>query len=170
MLPHHVHFRDGGARFQQRLVHGLLVLERHAFGGKCQQRRAAAGNQAEHEVVLGQPLHHIEDASRRLAAGFVGDGMGGLDHFEALRRHAIAVTGDDEPFERPVPSVLEGLGHRAGGFARADNDSAAFGFRRQMRRHAERRQGCVHTGLEHGFEKRFGRHFFSSTSPSKLAR
>ena len=100
-------------RCEQRLVHRLLVLERDALGGKREQGRAAARDEAEHEIVLREPLHHLEDALRRLAAGFVGNGMGGLDHFEPLRRHPIAVAGDHEPIEGAVPGVFERFGHGA---------------------------------------------------------
>ena len=107
MFAHGVHLADGGARLEQRLVHRLLVFEAHAFRGQREQRRAAAGDKTEHEVVLGQPLDQLEDALRRVAAGGVGNRVGGLDHFQALGRHAVAVAGHDQALERSLPGVLE---------------------------------------------------------------
>ncbi len=75
-------------------------------GGR-EERRAAAGDEAEHEVVLAQPLDQLEDAPRRVAARRVGDRVGGLDHLQPLGRRAVAVAGDDQAFERPVPGLLE---------------------------------------------------------------
>nr|HID12607.1 hypothetical protein [Anaerolineae bacterium] len=61
-----------------------------------------------------------------VAAGFIWHGMSGFDHFQTLRRHAIAVAGDDEPIERTVPCVFQCFGHGARRLARTDNDGAAL--------------------------------------------
>ena len=65
MLPHRVHLDDVGARLQQRAIDLLLVGQREAGRGQRQQRRGAAGDQAQHEVVRGQSLHLVEDATAR---------------------------------------------------------------------------------------------------------
>ena len=59
---------DGGARAQQRAGHRLLVLERDPRRRQGEKRRAAAGDEAEREVVGAQPPGHGENARRRLAA------------------------------------------------------------------------------------------------------
>ena len=160
MAPYAVHLADRRARCEQGAVDRLLVLEGDPLRRHGKQRRAAARDEAEHEVVLGQSLHQLENALRRLAARRIGHGMGGLHHFEPLSGQAIAVAGDHERFERALPGVLERLGHGAACLARADDDGAALGLRRQVGGHADGGQGGVDACLEHGLEKRFGRHFF----------
>ena len=51
VLAHRVHRADVGAGGEQRAVHRLLVGERDAIGRQRQKGRAAARDQAEHQVV-----------------------------------------------------------------------------------------------------------------------
>ena len=69
-------------------------------GRQRQQRRAAAGDQAEHQVVGTEALHQLEDARGRRAPGLVGHRMRRLDDLDAPGRHAMAVAGDDQAFEQ----------------------------------------------------------------------
>ena len=107
MLADAIHFGDVGAAFQQRAVDRALVVERQARRRRGEQRRAAAGNEAQHEIVGGQALHAFENAQRRLFPRGVRHGMGGFDDLDALGRRAVAVAGDDEAFERPVPGRFD---------------------------------------------------------------
>ena len=89
MLAHAIHLRDRRAAFEQRPVDLLLVGEGQAGGGERQQRRGAARDQAEHEIIGREPAHRRQDARRRRRTRRVGHGMGGLDHLDMLgrRRH-----------------------------------------------------------------------------------
>ena len=51
MLAHAIHLGNRRAALEQRLVDDLLFLQAHAFGRQGQQRRAAARNQRQHEIV-----------------------------------------------------------------------------------------------------------------------
>lgn len=126
MPAHAVHFRDGRAALQQRLVDGLLVGEAHAFGGKREKRRAATRNEAKHKVFGSQTPDHGENAFGRFLPGGVGDWMARFDHFDPPAGRAVAIARDHQAFERTLPMILDRLGHRAAGFARADDDGAAF--------------------------------------------
>ena len=65
-------------------------------------------------------------------------------------RHGVAVTGDDQPFQRPRPVVLHGLRHGGTRLAGPEDDRPALGRRRQVRRDDPRRQGRGDRGIEHG--------------------
>ena len=155
MLAHAIDLADGRARAQQRAGHRLLVRERQPRRRQRQQRRGAARDQAQHEIV--RPRGPATIASMRRAAaraGCVGHRMGGLDHLDAAARHAMAVARDDEPDERARPMVLDGARHRGRGLAGADDDGAAARRRRQMRRHDPRRRGGVECGIEEPAQER----------------
>ena len=118
---------DAGAALKQRLVHGLLVVERDSRRGRRKQGGAAAGYQAEHEVVRAETRDQIENPAGRLLPRRVGNGMGGLDHLDPLKRaDAVAVARDDKAGERLLrrPMGFDRAGHRRGGLARADDDRA----------------------------------------------
>ena len=68
----------------------------------------------------------------------------------------MAVAGDDKTFERPGPMIFDRLGHRAGGLAGPNHDCAPGRARRQMRRQALCRRGCIDSRLEH-VQKNFAR-------------
>ena len=108
MLPDAVHLVDRGAALQQRPVDRLLLVEAHALGGQGEQRRGAAGDQAEDEVVLAQAAGERADPCRGAAAGFVGHRMGRLDDLDPVeplclrreRRRQVVVAGDDQAADR----------------------------------------------------------------------
>ncbi len=56
VLTDDVHLADIGARGQQRLVDRLFLGQRDGARRQGQQRRAAARNQGNHQIVLGQAL------------------------------------------------------------------------------------------------------------------
>ena len=148
MLAHAVHFGDVGAALQQRAVDRALVVERQARRRRGEQRRAAAGNEAKHEIVGAQILDAFENAQRRLFPCGVRHGMGGLDDFDPRVRGAMAIARDDEAFERPAPGRFDRGGHRRGGLARADDDRPPLGRRRQELGEPFRRRGGVDRGLK----------------------
>jgi hypothetical protein len=85
MLPHAVHLVDRGAALQQRPVDRLLLVEAHALGRQGEQRRGAAGDQAEDEIVLAQAAGERANPCRGTTAGFVGHRMGRLDDLDPGR-------------------------------------------------------------------------------------
>ena len=138
VLAHAVHLVDRRAALEQRLVDGLLLLERDAGCGQRQQRRAAARDQAQHEVVGGEPLRELRDALRGTPAGFVGHRVRGFDDFDAARlrlvggRHMV-VARDHQARQRRIlgPQRIDGLRHRATRLAGTDHHGAALGRLRQ---------------------------------------
>src|SRR5579883_2855339 len=80
--------------------------------------------------------------------------MAGFDDLDALGRRAMAVAGDDQPFERSAPMGFDRGRHGGRGLAGADDDRAAFGRRREMGRHAMRRRRRFNRGGEHALEQR----------------
>ena len=79
-----VHLGDVGAALEQRGVDRLLAGEGNALGRQRQQRRAAARDQAEHEVVRTCGPRDLEHAGGGGAPGLVGDRMRGLDDLDPL--------------------------------------------------------------------------------------
>ena len=156
MLPDRVHRRDVGAGGEQRAVHRLLVLERDPLGGESEQRRSAARDQAEHQVVRPGALGQREDAPRRVPAARIGHRVRGLDDLDPLAGDAVPGAGDDEALERPLPVLLHRARHRGRGLARAEHDGAALRRLRQVRRHDLRRQGRRDRGVEKGAEEGAG--------------
>ncbi len=100
--------RDVGAAVEQRLVDRLLVVEAEAGRGQrraAPSRRRKSGTERDRRRVRPRTARRMR--ARRLLAGRVRHGMGGLDDLDAARRRAVAVAGDDEAFERPVPGCLD---------------------------------------------------------------
>ena len=60
-----IHLGDGGAGSEQRPADRLLVLERDALTRQRQQRRAAARDQADHQVVGAELAHEVEHPAGR---------------------------------------------------------------------------------------------------------
>jgi hypothetical protein len=85
VLPHAVHLVDRRAALQQRPVDHLLLVEAHALGRQGEQRRGAAGNQAEHEIVCAQAACERADPCRGAPAGLVGHRMRRLDDLDPGR-------------------------------------------------------------------------------------
>ena len=144
-----VHLGDVGAAPEQRGVDRLLVGERNALGRQRQQRRAAARDQAEHEVVRTGGPRDLEHAGGSGAPGLVGDRMRGLDDLDPLAGHGMAVAGDDEAGQRPRPVILDRLRHGGRGLAGAEDDGASFRRRREVAGDDAGRKGCRNRGIEH---------------------
>ena len=153
MLAHAIHLANGRAAGEQRPVHRLLVRQRQPGGGKTEQRRAAARNQGNDQVVLRQVLDHVKNTFRRLLASQVGDGMRRLHDLDLSALRAVTVARDDQSLERPVPVVLYGASHGGGGFPGADHDCSASRRLRQARRDHFRRKRRFNRRGEHSSQQ-----------------
>ncbi len=58
VLAHAVHFANGGTAHQQFAVDALFVGQSQPLGGQRQQRRAAAGDEADDEIIGGENAPH----------------------------------------------------------------------------------------------------------------
>ena len=97
MLADAVDLIDVGAAPEQRLVQGLLVVERDPRSRQGKQSRASARDQTERQIVGTQAFDEFQNPARRLLARRVGNGMGGLDHLDPLQRaDAVAIARDDK--------------------------------------------------------------------------
>ena len=76
--------RDRRARGEKRAVDRLLVLERQTSRRGRQQRRAAARDQRDDEVVRAEPGDARHQPTRREVARKIGHRMGGFDDFDAI--------------------------------------------------------------------------------------
>src|ERR1035437_9405692 len=63
---------DGGARGQEQAGGGLLFLEGDARGGQGQERRSAARDQADHQVVAAGGGDDLRDRSEERRVGKEG--------------------------------------------------------------------------------------------------
>ena len=120
------------------LLMACLSSKLEPGGRHREQRRPAAGDQAQHEVVGAQALHRIGDARCGALAGGVGHRMRSFDDLDAARlalvcRRHVLVARDDQPRQRRVlrPQRIDRSGHRAAGLAGADDERAALRRRRQ---------------------------------------
>jgi hypothetical protein len=97
MLADAIDLIDVRAAPEQRLVQGLLVVERDPRRRQGKQSRAPARYQAEREIVGAEAFDEFQDSARRVLPCRVGNGMGGLDHLDPFQRaDAVAVARDDE--------------------------------------------------------------------------
>ncbi len=124
VLAHAVHLADRRAAFQQRLVDRLFLLQRDAVGRQRQQGRAAARNQAQHQVIGAQAAHHVQHAAGGVATGLVRHRMRSLHHLDALAVGAMAVARDDQAAEFALPVLLDHAGHRRRALAGPDDQRA----------------------------------------------
>jgi hypothetical protein len=165
VLSDAVHLVDRGAGPEQRLVDRLLVVEGEPRCRQGEQRRAAARDQGEHEVVGTEALDEVEDAPGRSLARGVGHRMCRLDDLDPPAGHGVIVAGHDQPREVALPMRLDGGGHGGTGLAGADHDGPAPGRLRQVCRYAAGRHGGRHRGVEHPPQQGFGRHLDHGLPP-----
>jgi hypothetical protein len=103
-----------------------------AVGRAREQRRGAAGHEAQDEVVGRQAADMIEQGPRTGGSGFVRYGMRGLDHADGFCWCRMAVTRDDRPFERALPRSFQRLRHRRRRLAATDHDRSSSRRTRQI--------------------------------------
>ena len=146
--PDAVHLADRRAGFQQRAVHRLLVGQSQPRCRQREQGRAAAGDQAEDEVVGREPGDQVEDPPRGCLASGIRHGVGRLDDLDARGGGTVPVARDHEPGEFAGPRRLDGAGHRGSGLAGPDDDGASAGRVRQVPGEADGGIGRRHGGCE----------------------
>ncbi len=162
VLAHAVHFADVGAGFQQLPVDALLVGQRQALGRQREQGRAAARDQAQHQIVGGQPPGQRQDALGRLQPGFVRHRVGRLDQFDAAgqtggARRDVVIARHHQPGQRRIgrPQGLQRLRHGTARLAGAQDQRPAPGRRcRQVCAHAGQRQRALDRHAVEMFQKR----------------
>ena len=135
VLAHAVEGGDRRPAAQQRRADLTLVGKLDAGRGQRQQRRPAARDQAQHEIVAGQTGDLGEHAAGGGATGLVGQRMGGFEHLDALAGDSMAVGRDDQSRQRSAPVELDGSRHGRRRLAGADDDGPTAGRRRQLRGH-----------------------------------
>ena len=96
MPAYAIHLADAGAAGEQRTIHGLLQIEVQSLQRQWQQGGAAAGEQAQHEIVRAERCHEIEHALRRVHPGGIRYRMRRLDDFYAFARYGISIARDHQ--------------------------------------------------------------------------
>jgi hypothetical protein len=109
-------------RREQRPVHGLLIGQRQSLGRQRQQRRSAARDEAQHEIILGQITDQREHPFGGSQTSRIGHRMGGLDDLESPAWNGIAIAGHHQAVERARPVILECPRHRGRRLAGTDDD------------------------------------------------
>ena len=149
VAAHAIHFADGGAAAKQRAAHGLFHIERQSFCGQRQQRRTAAGNQAQDQIILAQASYALEHLLRGMHSCRVRHGMCGFDDIDVLAGHGIAIARHHQAAERTRPILFYGARHGRRGLAGADDDESAARRGGKVRRDAYRRLSRGNGGMEH---------------------
>ncbi len=128
VLADRVHLVDGGPAGQELLCGFLLVRQADAFHGRDQQRRAAAGHQADHQVALPGPCQQLKDVQRAAYPPFVRNRVPGFVHADFSQRQTVSVLDDQHPFGKTLAEqLLQGLGHWGDGFAGTRHQDAVVG-------------------------------------------
>ena len=98
------------------------VSQRQTLGRQARERRAAAGQQHEHEVFRGRCLDHVYDPLGCGGPVFVRYGVAGLDDLKPGRLITVAVFGQGDTVGNTIGHGLAGrLDHRQGGLADPDH-------------------------------------------------
>ena len=132
----------------------LLFVERDGRRGQRHQRRRAAGNQTEHQVVRAGLLRQFRRCGERPSTP-CSSGTGWPHSFSSMRR-SLAVWPYFTLSRPPVirrPRTRSARGHGGAGLARADHVDIAIAFstsRLQVPDHRVDRIGCLERGAEDG--------------------
>ncbi len=148
MLAHHVHLVNGRAASQQGLIDGLFVGQGQARTWQAQQRRAAARDQNQQQIVGAQFPGHGQDAPGCGLPRRIGHGVGGLNNFDMTGRHAMAVSCNDQAFHGGGPILFNRTRHAGGRLAGAQHQCAARRREGQMRAETDHRIGGGNRRLE----------------------
>jgi hypothetical protein len=120
MLAHAVEFVDGGAARQQQLGGGLFFRQRDRFGRQRQQRRPAAGDQAQNQVALARLSGDLGDARRARDTRLVRQRMAARVELDAAQfRCGPVLYVHQAGGDAPPQGALRGQRHRRAGLARA---------------------------------------------------
>ena len=135
VFTHAIHLGNIGTAMQQGLVDPLFVFQRQSIGWQTQKRRATARNQAKHQIVFCQPLHHRQNALGRCHACGVRHRVSSFDDVDTLfqtlwSRWNVVITCDNKPFKWCIgwPQRFQSVGHGTTGFTGSDDDSSAATF------------------------------------------
>src|SRR3546814_20682821 len=101
------HFPSGGAGAQQRLVLRLLLFQGDAGRRQRQQRRAAARDQAEHQVIGPEALDHPKDAAGGVEARLVRHRNRRLHLLATAASNGIAAPGEQQALARRAVRVRQ---------------------------------------------------------------
>src|ERR1019366_4923674 len=113
---------DGGARGQKQAGGGLLFLEGDASGGQGQERRSAARDQTDYQVVAGGGGGDLCDACAAGGATLIGDGVAALVQLDAAQFGDVAVLDIDQAGgDLASQHALGGLRHAGSRLACADH-------------------------------------------------
>ena len=129
LLSHAIDFRNVGAALEERARYHLLVGKSDARRGQRQERRRAARDETDQQIVRAKPLDAIEQTLRRGATSGVGNGVTRLDDFDAVTRYGAPVAGDDHALESGRPMILKGFRHSGGRLASSHHAGPPFGQR-----------------------------------------
>ncbi len=146
---HAIHFGDVGAAAQERFAHLALVVECEPWRRIHEERGAAAGDEAQHEVVRCEACDLLSNPVCGVNARLVGHRMGCFHDLDALAGNGMSVPRYHEPFERTVEMLLDRAGHGRRRFSGADDDHASARPRGEMLRYAQRRLCGIHRRVEH---------------------
>ncbi len=107
MLANRVELADRGARREQELREPAFLLKRDRRGRGRQERRATAGDRANHEVVGPRGVGQSQELARRRAAALVRNRMTRLDDPHRPGPPRVAVLDDHEAAGHPVAEDLD---------------------------------------------------------------
>ena len=151
MFAQRVHRRDRRARGQQNFVQGDFVIQTHTLRRAGQQRRAAAGDQGNHQIIRPKPRHRRQQAPGGHLPGGVGHRMRRLDDLDPRTRRPVAIAGDNHTRKRAIPCLFNRLCQLRRAFASTHHNRAAFGLCGQKPGNIRLRQGRLHGSIKQGF-------------------
>ncbi|OPZ04760.1 MAG: hypothetical protein BWZ08_02622 [candidate division BRC1 bacterium ADurb.BinA292] len=129
MLAHRVDLVNARAAGQERVERRPRVVERQVLGEGRPERRPAARNEDDEQIVGAAAARRREGALGGAPTGFVGHRMPRLGQFDPARERRVArlipvtVRNSDQPFGQPVAQLLlDRPRHPDGGLAHADDD------------------------------------------------
>ncbi len=125
MFAHRVQLVDRRARVQQQPGRILFVLQGDVCDRRDQQRRRAAGEQADDQRPFIGAAHQLQDALRAGDPRLVRHRVGGFHLLYDLQRLGVSVLDDDQSRGDVVAEqCFDGQCHPRRGFACADHDDA----------------------------------------------
>ena len=102
---------DIGTRPQQSLVDGLFVRQAEARSGQAHQRRTAAGNQTQRQVIAAEALCQLQHALGGSLAGIVRYRVRRFQDLDALAGYRMAITGNHQARQRAGPVLFDAVRH-----------------------------------------------------------
>ena len=148
VFTHGVHLADRRTTSQQFAVDALLVGQRQAQSRHGQERRTAAGNQTNDQIIFAQTPAQRQQTPGSIHAGLIRHRVGRFHHFYALRqtrraRRRVVVARDHQSFQGRIsrPQAFQGMRHGARCLASAKHNGSSARRWRQQSRHIQQRLG-----------------------------